>query len=250
VVNNINVAFKIKNGQVNVDPFTVVLDGIPAKVSGYTTLDQKIDYTVDMDVPFEKFPNNLVNQANSFIGQLNKKAGLNLSVGKKVNVLARITGTITDPQVGVTSKALGADAVADLKQQAITAVKEEIKTQAVELKNEALEKAIAEKERLVNEAKKQAERAKSEARDLAQKGKDEAYKLAKQTEDSAKNPLERIAKKAAADKLRKEADEKHKKAVGEADKRADQLVKDAEAKGDKLIESASKKGDQQIDKIK
>lgn len=250
VLNNINVSFKIKNGQVNVDPFTVMLDGIPAKVSGYTTLDQKIDYSVDMDVPFEKFPNNVVNQANSFIGELNKKAGLNLSVGKKVNIIARITGTVTDPQVGVTSKALGANAVADLKQQAIAAVKEEIKTQAVELKNDALEKAIAEKERMVIEAKKQAERMKAEARTLAQKAKDEAYKLAKQTEDSAKNPLERIAKKAAADKLRKEADEKQKKAVAEADKRADQLVKEAELKGDKLIEGASAKGDQQINKIK
>ncbi|MEN9348221.1 MAG: hypothetical protein RLZZ77_1732 [Bacteroidota bacterium] len=249
-LSNINVSFKIKDGAVNVDPFTVNIDGMPAKVSGYTTLDQKIDYNVEMDVPFEKFPSSVVNQASSFIGQLNKKTGVNLSVGKKVNVIARITGTVTDPQVGVTSKAFGDDAVNSLKEQAIEAVKEEVKEQATNLKNEALEKAIAEKERLVNEAKKQAEKAKAEARTLAQKAKDEAYKLAKQTEDSAKNPLEKVAKKAAADKIRKEADDKYKKAVAEADKKADQLVKDAEAKGDKMIQDANAKGDQQIGKIK
>jgi hypothetical protein len=248
-INDINVAFKIVDGVVNVDPFTVKLDGVPAKIYGYTTLDQVIDYNVEMDVPFDKFPSAAVNQASSFIGEINKKLGTNMSVGSKVNVIARITGTVTDPKVGVTSKALGADAVKDLKEQAIEAVKEEVKEKATELKNEALEKAIAEKERLVREAQAAADKLKAEGRAAAQKVKDEAYKLAKQTEDSARNPLERQAKKLAADKIRKEADEAYNKAVAETDKRANKLIKDAEAQGDKLIQDASAKGDQQINKL-
>ncbi|MFN0032823.1 MAG: AsmA-like C-terminal region-containing protein, partial [Flavobacteriales bacterium] len=121
-ITDINVSFKIVDGVVNVDPFTVkMIDGIPMKVSGYTTLDQDINYNVDMDVPFDKFPSGAVNQANTWIGELNKKLGSNLSVGSKVNVIALITGTVTDPKVGVTSKALGADAVAGLKEQAVEA---------------------------------------------------------------------------------------------------------------------------------
>jgi AsmA-like C-terminal region len=249
-LSDVNVSFKIKDGQVNVDPFVVKLDDMPAKVSGYTTLDQQINYNVEMDVPFEKFPSNVVNQAGSFIGDLNKKLGTNLSVGNKVNVIAVITGTITDPKVGVTSKALGADAVQSLKDQAVTAIKQEVVQQATNLKNEALEKAIAEKARLVAEAQKQAENIKSEAQKAAQKAKDEAYKLADQTEKSAKNPLEKAAKKLAADKIRKEADDKYNKAIDEANKRADKVVVDASARGDKMIADANAAGDKQIDKVK
>jgi hypothetical protein len=249
-LSDVNVSFKIKDGQVNVDPFVVKLDDMPAKVSGYTTLDQQINYNVDMDVPFEKFPSNLVNQAGSFIGDLNKKLGTNMSVGNKVNVIAVITGTITDPKVGVTSKALGADAVQSLKDQAVTAIKQEVVQQATNLKNEALEKAIAEKARLVAEAQKQAENAKSEAQKVAQKAKDEAYKLADQTEKSAKNPLEKAAKKLAAEKMRKAADEAYTKSINEANNRADKMVVDASAKGDKMIADANAAGDKQIDKAK
>jgi vacuolar-type H+-ATPase subunit H len=248
-VNDVNLTFKIKDGVVNVDPFVVKLDGIPCKIHGYTTLDQVIDYNVDMDIPMDRFPSNIVNQAGSFIGDLNKKLGSNLSIGKSVNVIARITGTVKDPKVGVTSKALGEDAVQSLKDQAVTAIKQEVVQQATALKNDALEKAKAEKERLVAEAKVQAEKAKQQARVLAQQGKDEAYKLAKQTEDSAKNPLEKMAKKVAADKIRKEADDKYNKAIAKADQEADKLVVDASARGDKMISDANAAGDQTIKKV-
>jgi hypothetical protein len=109
-VGDVNVSFKIANGTITVDPFTVkLIDGMPMKVSGYTTLDQAINYNVEMDVPMTMFPSGAMQQANTWIGELNKKLGSNLSVGSKVNVIAVITGTITDPKVNVTSKALGED---------------------------------------------------------------------------------------------------------------------------------------------
>ncbi len=271
-INDINVSFKIENGTVTTDPFTIkLMDGVPAKVSGYTTLDQDVNYSVDMDIPMDKFAAGALNQANTWIGELNNKLGSNLSVSNKINMIALITGTMADPKISVTSKALGADAVANLKEQAITAVKEEAKQQLTNLKNEALEKAIAEKERLVNEAKAardralaeaqtQADKAKQEGQELAQKAKDAAYKAADDLVNKAKNPLEKAGAKLAADKAKKEADNAYNKAVEktnqEADKitalaktKADKLVSDAEAKGDKLIENANASGDKQIGKI-
>lgn len=268
-ISDVNVSFKIKDGVVNVDPFTVkVVDGIPMKVSGYTTLDQQINYNVDMDVPFDKFPSGAVNQANTWIGELNKKLGSNLSVGSKVNVIAVITGTVTDPKVGVTSKALGADAVAGLKEQAL----QEVAAQVTNLKNEALEKAIAEKERLVNEAKAARDKAlvqaaatrdnaKKQAEAAAEKARLEAHKAADDQLAKVKNPLEKAAARLIADKAKKVADETKTKAVNKANKEADEayvlaeknankLVTDAEARGDKAIQDASAKGDQQINKIK
>jgi vacuolar-type H+-ATPase subunit H len=272
-INDVNVSFKIKDGVVNVNPFTIkFLGGIPAKVSGYTTLDQEINYNVDMDVPFDKFPSGAVNQANTWIGDLNKKLGSNISIGTKVNVIALITGTIKDPKIGVTSKALGADALASLKEQAIAAVKEQVVEKATEIRDDLIKKAREEKEKLVAEARKQADalvaeaqkqsdKVKKEGEELAKKGKDAAYKSAQDIENSAKNPFEKAAKKLAADKVRKEADsaynkaveETNKKAAGmvsEADKKGDSLVKAAEAQGDKLINEAQVKSQQGIDKVK
>jgi hypothetical protein len=258
-VGDVNVSFKIVNGTITVDPFTVkLIDGMPMKVSGYTTLDQAINYNVELDVPMTMFPAGALQQANTWIGELNKKLGSNISVGSKVNVIAVITGTVTDPKVSVTSKALGEDAVASLKEQAIAEVKEQLNN----LKNEALEKAIAEKERLVKEAKAQREKlladaavqrdnAKKQGAELAKKGKEAAYKAADDLVAKARNPLEKAAAKIGADKAKKEADEAHKKALEKANKEADDaykaaekksenLVKDAEAKGDKMIQEADK----------
>ena len=258
-VGDVNVSFKIVNGTITVDPFTVkLIDGMPMKVSGYTTLDQAINYNVEMDVPMTMFPAGAMQQANTWIGELNKKLGSNISVGSKINVIAVITGTVTDPKVNVTSKALGEDAVASLKEQAIAEVKEQLNN----LKNEALEKAIAEKERLVKEAKAQREKlladaavqrdkAKKQGEELAKQGKEAAYKAADDLVAKARNPLEKAAAKIAADKAKKEADEAHKKALEKANKEADDaykaaekksenLVKDAEAKGDKMIQGADK----------
>lgn len=259
-VGDVNMSFKIVNGTVTVDPFTVkLIDGMPMKVSGYTTLDQAINYNVEMDVPMTMFPAGAMQQANTWIGELNKKLGSNISVGAKVNVIAIITGTITDPKVNVTSKALGADAVASIKEKAIAEVKEQL----TNLKNEALEKAIAEKARLITEAKAQREKllaeaatardnAKKQGESLAKKGKEAAYKAADDLVAKARNPLEKVATKIAADKAKKEADEAAKKALEKANKEADDayktaekksenLLKDAEAKGDKMIQEADKK---------
>jgi hypothetical protein len=258
-VGDVNVSFKIVNGTITVDPFTVkLIDGMPMKVSGYTTLDQAINYNVEMDVPLSMFPSGALQLASTWIGELNQKLGSNISVGSKINVIAVITGTVTDPKVNVTSKALGEDAVASLKEQAIAEVKEQLNN----LKNEALEKAIAEKARLIAETKAQREKlladaavardnGKKQGEALAKKAKEQAIKAADDLVAKARNPLEKAAAKLAADKAKKEADDVYKKAVEKANKEADDayktaekksenLVKDAEAKGDKMIQEADK----------
>lgn len=268
-IGDVNVSFTIVNGVVSVAPFTVKLDGVPAKIWGSTTLDQQIDYNVEMNVPFEKFPAGAVSQANGLIALANQKLGTNFSAGQTLPVKMKVTGTVTDPKVSTNYGDLGSG---EVKNQLVDAAKEQAKEQLTNLKNEALEKAQAEKARLVAEAQAQAaklvseaqaraDQAKREAESLAKKAKDEAYKAAQGVENSAKNPLEKAAKKLAADKMRKEADEAYNKAVqkanAEADKgvdaarkQADKLVQDANARGDQMIQNANAQGDQGINKIK
>lgn len=271
-VGDVNVSFKIVNGVVNVDPFTVKLDGVPAKISGSTNLDGQIDYNMDMEIPFDKFPAGAVNQANSLLAMANAKLGTNLSTGQKLPVKLKITGTVTDPKIATNYGELGKEAASNVKDQLIDAAKDEAAKQLEKAKAEALARAQAEKERLVAEAQKQADRlvseaqnkaaqAKNEGAKLAQKAKDEAYKAAQGVENSAKNPLEKAAKKLAADKMRKEADSAYNKAIEKTNKEADslvvsaqnqgnKLVQEANTKGDQMIQNANSQGDQQINKLK
>jgi hypothetical protein len=236
----------MENGTITVDPFTVkLIDGMPMKVSGYTTLDQTINYNLEMDVPMTMFPAGAMQQANTWLGELNQKLGSNLNISSKVNVIAVVTGTVTDPKVNVTSKALGEDAVASIKEQAIAEVKEQL----TNLKNEALEKAIAEKARLVAEAKAQREKlladaavardnAKKQGEELARKAKEQAIKAADDLVSKTRNPLEKAAAKIAADKAKKEADEAYKKAVEKANKEADDAYKMSEKKSENIVKDA------------
>ncbi len=249
-IKDVNVNFTIQQGIIKVQPFTVKVDDVPVKMEGQATLDQKIDYTLETDVPLEKFPSGLINQANSFIGQINNKLGTQLKPGNKINLIARITGDVTNPEVKVTSKALGEEAVQDLKEQAVQLVKEEVVKQATEFKNDALEKAKAEKEKLVQEAAKQAEKIKSEARAAAEKAKSQAYAEAEKVASKGGNFIEKAANKKLAEEMKKSADKAYAKSIAEADKKADQLVKDANTKGDQLIQKANESSDQQINKIK
>ncbi len=249
-IKDVNVNFTIQQGIIKVQPFTVKVDDIPVKMEGQATLDQKIDYTLETDVPFDKFPSGIANQANSFVGQINQKLGTQLKPGNKINLIARITGDVSNPDVKVTSKALGEEAVQDLKEQAVQLVKEEAVKQVTEFKNDALEKAKAEKERLVQEATKQAEKIKADARVAAEKAKTQAYAEADKVATKGGNFVEKAANKKVAEEMKKSADKAYAKSIAEADKKADQLVKDANAKGDQMIQKASESGDQQINKIK
>jgi cell division septum initiation protein DivIVA len=68
-----------------------------------------------------------------------------------------------------------------------------------------------------------------EARTLAEKVKREGYQQADALTEKASNPILRAAAKPAADKLRKETDEKAAGIIREGDQRADNVV--AEARG-------------------
>ena len=256
-ISDVNLSFKIVNGVVNVDPFVVKLDGVPTKIWGSTTLDQAIDYNMEMDIPFEKFPAGLVNQANSLLALANQKLGTNISAGQKLPVKLKITGTVTDPKIATNYGDIGSGAASNLKDQMLDAGKQAAAQELDKIRQQALEKAQAEKarlvaeaqaqaDRLVAEAQKQAEQAKKEGASLAQKGKDAAYKSAQDIENSAKNPLEKAGKKIAADKIRKEADNVYNNAVAKSNTEADKLVDQARKQGEKLVAEAASKGDQLI----
>ena len=64
--------------------------------------------------------------------------------------------------------------------------------------------------------------------------KKEGYDKADQLEKSGSNPIEKIANKKLAEKLRKETDQKCQKITEEANAKADKVLQEAQEKADKL----------------
>lgn len=237
-IQDVNVSYKFEDGKVMVDPFTVKLDGIPANIEGSTTFSQELDYRMKMDIPSDKLPGNLANQASSLLSDLNKKIGTNIAAGTKIPVSIRITGTMTDPKIAGNYGEMIQEAKADLKEDLKDAAKEAINEQVDKAKEEAIKKAREEADKLIADAQKQADKIMVDAKKTADNLKTKAYEEAQKVENSAKNPLEKAGKRLAADTMRKEADKAHAKSIAEAQKQADKIVAQARVEADKKIQQA------------
>ncbi len=240
-IKDVNLTYRFENGRVETDPFEVKLDGMPATLSGSTGFDQSIDYEARMDVPMSKLPNNLTGQASDLLADINNKLGSNLSVGSRIPVSLAITGTVTEPKVTGNYGEVLQESKEDLKEQVKEEVKEAIEEKVEEVKEDALAKAREEADKIMTDARAESDRLLEEARKNADALHDKAYNEAKKVEDSAKNPLEKAAKKVAADKIRKEADEAHAKAMEAARKKADDILAEAQKRADDRIKEAEER---------
>ena len=239
-INDLNLSYRFENGRVVVDPFNIKLEGIETTIDGSMSFAQELDYNVKMTVPLSMLPGNLGNQASALLQGINDKLGSNVSVGTKIPVILKITGTVEDPIVkGNYGNALQ-EQKEDLKEQIKETVKEAVEEKIDEARDAAIAKARAEADKIIADAQKQANNLVAEATKAADNVRNQAYAEAQKVEDSAKNPLERAAKRAAADKLRQEADKARQKAIDQAQKQADGIVNDAKTRADAVIEAAEK----------
>lgn len=237
-IENVNLTYHFENGKVIVDPFTVNLEGIPATFEGSMSFSQELDYRANMEVPVDRLPSNMSAQASGLLQEINERLGSNLSVGTKIPVSLRITGSIDSPQVTGNYGETLQEQKEDVKEQIKEAVQEEIEKQIDHAKEEAIAKAKEEASKIIAAAQEQANKLLSDARMVADQAKNKAYEEAQKVEASAKNPLERAAKRLAAEELRKKADKAHADALSAAQKQADAIITDAQLKADEKIAEA------------
>jgi AsmA-like C-terminal region len=218
--------FAIKNGRFLVQPFTAALGGTTMTVSGSNGFDQTLDYTLDLHVPRAL----IGAEANQAIaGVLSKAAarGIDLQAAPTIPLGVRFTGKITDPAVGVdVGSATGS--VTQVAGQALQQAAEQRATAAVDT---AKQRLAAQTQKLVGEAEAQAAKIRAEARTLADRVKTEGNLRADSlAARGGSNPLAGAASKVAADRLRKESDDRSAQIIREADARADSLVAGAKRK--------------------
>jgi hypothetical protein len=192
----------ISDGKMVLDSMHVQLwEGAKAKISGYTALDQSIQYVAKLSIPRKDF-----GTVNTQLDQLTleaKQKGLNLQLSDMVDVDVLLSGKFNQPIVKVS--------LHDAKKNIVDAMKNQLKAEA--------DKALAEAQQM---AQKQLEAAKKRATDslnqikqkqLDQLAKDKAALEAKALEEKQKAEA---AAKQEADRLKQEAKDQLKIQKGKA----------------------------------
>ncbi len=242
-LNNIAVKYEIKDGKLSTDPFTLSFSDIKTHVSGYSKLDQTLNYLLKVEVPRKAFGN----VANDFVSNLTGKAnekGANINLSKLIKFDVVVTGTFTNPVIKTGLKDKAKNVVEDVKetvkkeieqkkQEVITTVKGEVSKAIADAKKKA--------DQIMAEAKVKADAVKSEAKKAGDKVVQEADTQGKKLIAEAKNPLAKIAAEKTAQKLNDEAKSKANKLNQEADQKSKQILKTAQDEADKVIKDAEAK---------
>lgn len=191
--NPMMIDFTITDGNLEVKPFDVVIDQIPAHVSGTANINRTVNYKMAMEIPSSKLGASATSMINNLQSQA-KSAGVNLGNTETipVNIFINGPGNNPDVKVAVTNPAQ------DLQDQLENIVKDEIKKVQVQAKEEIEKK----KQELLDEGEKLKKQAQDSINAVLEKQKLELEKKKaeleqqkKEAEDKAKKKLEEEAKK-------------------------------------------------------
>lgn len=212
--------FEVKDGQVNVRPFTVQTQDIAMQIGGSHGLNSDMNYNITAKIPrklLEKSGLGAVNSGLSFLSGEASKIGVNIGNGEFINVLFGLTGSMAAPKLS--TKVLGSDGQSTLKDEAGAALQASV------------DKA---RDSLTNVANRELDRAKAQAKAAADKAADSLRAVANQKLQEATDK----ATQAAKDKLGEQVGGK----VGDkATEKANEVLGD---QGQKKVEDVKKKLDQ------
>jgi hypothetical protein len=250
-ISDLAMYFKIEDGRMNVNPYTLKLGNSKATIAGYTGLSQDIFFKINMEVPRSEFGPD----ANQFIDKLSAQAlKLGLKVDPLKTVLLDITaeGTVLAPKFSFKWSDKNEDLLKSLQEQVESKVKEkvdEVKAMAKE-KVDSAKVVVKEKideaklkvqaewnkraDQIIATAEDQATKIKLEAANLATKVRAESESNAKKLEDEAQGFIQKQGAKLAADRLRKEGNDRATQLEQEAVKRADKLLADAKVQAERV----------------
>lgn len=224
---NVNANYEFKDGRVEVKEMPIKMGKITGKVKGSTGFDQTIDYIWNLEIPRAEFGAAANAAAGSLLDQINKQTGAGIKMSETVKVKAIFGGTITKP-------VLKTDLFNGDKP-----IKEEIKEQVKELVNQGIDvakqKAREEADKIMKDAQAQSDKIKADAAASANQIKTDGYAELDKAIEKEKNPLMKMALKAAAPTAKKEIDKKVAKILDDANKKADDVMVKAKAESDKKL---------------
>ena len=257
----LNLSFEFADGKVTVKPFDIKYEDISATISGTTSFDETINYTMKLKIPREKFGSQANAALENLITEANK-LGTDFSLGSTVEIDVIIEGTLTDPKVKTSLIGSSGNVMDDLRkiaEEEFNRRKKELEEQAMQELEKKKQEAKAQADKILSDAKKKADRLLKDAKKsvdaiikTAGKSKEqvkaEAEKQAQALIDEAKKNgaiAEMIARE-AADELKKEAFKNADKLIEEAKRKSDEILKAARKNADKILQDAKKNADKLI----
>jgi len=109
--------FEFANGKVLIKPFTVKIDDIEMLISGLHGFDQSIDYAIKMKLPRRLMGSKGNEFVNGLASKINDK-GIPLKLGETISLDIKMTGTFSNPFIGINLAGMVDDVVKDMEQQA------------------------------------------------------------------------------------------------------------------------------------
>jgi len=243
---DLQVAFQIHDGRLELEPFDLDLGGTPVEVGGKQMLDGAMDYYLSTTLETSKAAGLFENfSGNAAVPSID----LRLLLG----------GTVSEPKLaGVESQALGglAGRVEDAVRENLSEEAQRI-LDAANLKAQALlDTAKAQGDRLVRAAERQAAQVRQQAGQAADQAVREAETQGQRLVDQASNPVAKAAARKTAEELVRQAQQKATTLSNEADTQANGLVSQAQRQAGELNTTAQRKADQirneaqeQVDKL-
>lgn len=238
---NFYTKFSVDHGKLMMLPANIKLEGIDTEVSGYTTLDKKINYNFDMMVPKEKIPGSILKEAEKGLKQINSLIpGINVGeLPAFIPVNVNASGDASNPKITTDFKEAVMKATGDLKDNVVNTIKDNVKDSIQNVVNDTKEDVKAEiekqKQNILNEAQKQADEVVKQGKIAADKVRAEAKKQGDALiAEAGSNPIKKKLAEATAKKLEDEAEVKAKKIEAEAQSKADGIMKKAQEKADSL----------------
>lgn len=240
-IQNFYTVFKVADGKVSVDPFKIKLGKIDTDVSGYTTLDKKVNYDLKMNVPKEEIPKEIIKVVEDAMGKLNALSP-KLNVGELpafIPLNIKVIGDAKNPTITHDFKEQVLKATGDFTDNMINSVKETVKDTVQAIVQEQMENLNEEKEKqkakIMAEAQKEADKVKAEAKKAADAVRAEADRNAqKLINEAGSNPIKKKLAEEGAKKIRSEGEAKAKKIEDEGNKKADDIMAKAQAKADAI----------------
>jgi hypothetical protein len=170
-INPLKMAFDIQEGKLLVKPFDIVMKGMKANLSGWTSINESIGYDLKLTVPRSLFGGEANNVIEGLLSQANAK-GANISLGETIDLAVLIGGTLSDPTVKPLLGQFRKNMVDDIKQNALEEInkkKEELEKNAKAEAQKILNDAEQQAQKIIEEARKQSDQIKKTAREAAQK---------------------------------------------------------------------------------
>ena len=219
----VDIAFRVRDGRVMVDPFDIDFDDSRIIVSGSHGIDLTMDYLLDMRIARSDLGPG-ASEAMNMVSALAGGAGINIAPSETLKVKARVTGTFREPRI-----------TTDLSEnlvstgQAVRSAVEEKVTEEVQKVEEQVRDEVSEK------AEEMIRRAEEEAAKLVEEARERGDQLVREAEvqgenlirEAGNNPIRQAAARRAAAELKEQAQ-----------KQSDNLVREAEEKAASLVEKA------------